>query len=103
MTDYFRTPPDPSMPDPEDMGCGTRTIWETPRGDPFYNACAAHDAAYNAQSSGLTNEPSSAKADKALLTMMLEATDGGWWYTVRAYTFYGLARVYGMFSWPTGG
>lgn len=90
------------MPDPDDMGCGVRTIWETPMGDPFYHACAAHDAAYNAQAAGLTNAPNSRAADSALLRMMLSAADGSWYLTARAYAFYAMARGYGIVGWPRG-
>lgn len=95
MTDEPRQPPDPSMPDPEDLGCGVSWLWETPLGDKFYYACRNHDLAYIRQARGDTSYPSSKTVDSVLLSEMLDAARGSPWLKARAYFFYGLARAYG--------
>lgn len=101
MTDEPRQPPDPSMPDPEDLGCGVKKIWETSLGDKFYSACRDHDLAYMARVAGVNSDTSSWGADKALLRGMLSAAGWNPWLWFRAVTFFGLARIYGALGgWP---
>lgn len=98
--DEPKQPPDPSIPDPEDMGCGVKTIWETSLGDKFFKSCSDHDKAWLAAYAGINPDSSSWNADKALFKGMLAAS--GWnpllWF--RAVAFFGLARAYGVFRWP---
>jgi hypothetical protein len=99
MTDEPQQPPDPSMPDPEDLGCGVSWLWETPRGDKFYYACRNHDIAYERQARGDTSYPNSRLVDSVLLSEMLDAAHGSLLLKLKAYLFCGLARTYGIWGW----
>jgi hypothetical protein len=98
--DQPKQPPDPSMPDPEDMGCGVKTIWETPLGDKFYPFCADHDKAWLAAYAGLNPNKSSLPDDWQLLKGMVSVAGWNPWLWVRAIGFFSLARIYGAVKWP---
>jgi len=87
----------------EPIGCGISWLWILPKDHPFIDSCSIHDKQYDMRISGENNDLSSYSVDRAFLASMLSKAGDSLKLRAQAYLFYGLARTWGKFRWPTGG
>lgn len=83
------------LPDDPEIGCGYGLFRTKDTNDPFFTPCAYHDFAYGHKPKGLSRKA----ADKQLLQKCLEVAGDCTALKVRAYLYYGLARVIGGIVW----
>lgn len=83
------------LPDDPEIGCGYGLFRTTNTKDPFFTPCAYHDFAYGHKPNGISRK----EADDLLLERCLEAAGDCTALKVRAYVYYGLARVVGKLVW----
>lgn len=82
--------------DPYD-GCGVG-IASTSKKDPFYESCRWHDATYS-DGSIWQDKYSRETIDKHFLQQMLLIAGDSYGLKMRAYLYYGLARLFGSRLW----
>lgn len=78
-------------------GCGISPL-ATGKKDPFFAACAWHDAAYLKNSIHQKKYPRS-MIDRQFLNQMLYIADGDSLLIARAYLYYFLAKIFGPRFW----
>ncbi len=83
------------LPDDPEIGCGYGLFRTKNTNDPFFTPCAYHDFAYGHKNTGRTRK----EEDDLLLQRCLEVAGDCTPLKVRAYLYYGLARVGGLFVW----
>ena len=87
------------LPDDRNPGCGYG-IFSTGRDDPFVSACLLHDQRYGEHErrpdEGMFSR---CEVDTEFLDGMLSIADGDPFLTLRAYTYYGLTRIFGGLLW----
>jgi hypothetical protein len=81
----------------EPEGLGISWLWKLPNTHPFYKAGVNHDRAYDNKISKTSFE-----ADQIFLKECLSVASTVWLKT-QAYTFYYLARAWGLVNWNKAG
>lgn len=86
------------LPEDDAVGCGIRYIGLFEASSPMVPACLAHDTAYDAHELGV--EPRSRReVDQAFLNDMKTIAGNSLRLKLLAYTYYGIARVFGGLFW----
>ncbi len=83
------------LPGDPDIGCGYGLFRTKNTKDPFFTPCAYHDFAYGQKPKGLSRKA----ADKQLLKRCLEIAGDCTALKVKAYIYYGFARIGGALVW----
>ena len=80
-----------------EYACGIKPF-QTTEVDPFHSACVWHDLAY-VEGSDQQLTSSRAEVDSEFLLKMLDLASGSRIERIRAYLYYGIARLLGAFFW----